>query len=78
MHRLPLGRLQLSRLPLDRSQRLCRCEERQQTKRERAPHRSRIPTFGGMRRQTDFVKCVKRKYPVAVAADRQKLHATKH
>jgi len=40
MHGLPLGRLQLSRLALDRSQRLCRRKERQQTERDRAPHRS--------------------------------------
>jgi len=33
-----------------------------------------------MRRQIDFVKCVKRKDLAAVAADRQKLngHAAKH
>jgi hypothetical protein len=40
---LPLDRLLLGRLALDRGQRLCHCEERQQTERDRAPHRSMIP-----------------------------------
>jgi len=48
--------LLLAGLPFGRSRRLCRCEERQQTKRDPAPHRSIIPDHGGMRRQTDFVE----------------------
>jgi hypothetical protein len=48
-------------LPFGRSRRLCRCEERQQTKRDPAPHRSIIPITAACAARLILSNDVKRK-----------------